>query len=122
MPRQLRQYDNLGQVTSGKKFWNDGTVVVGEQFRYSFDAIGNRTQTQAGGDQNGANLRVANYTNNTLNQITGRDVPGAVDVMGLSYSPDTVTVNGQNAYRKGEYFRQQLSVEGSVLEIWQLRC
>jgi len=103
-------YDPLGQVIFGSKFWVDQTPVAGQQFDYTFDTIGNRTQTQAGGDQNGANLRVAAYTNNNLNQITSRGVPAAVDVMGDGLATNGVTVNGLTAYRKVEYFRQQLSV------------
>ena len=75
-------YDALGQVVSGYKYWSDMTPVAGQQFGYAFDTIGNRTQTEAGGGQTGANLRVAHYTNNTVNEITSRDVPGYVDVMG----------------------------------------
>ena len=26
------QYDSLGQVTSGKKYWSDGTAAAGQQF------------------------------------------------------------------------------------------
>jgi hypothetical protein len=103
-------YDPLGQVIFGSKFWVDQTPVAGQQFDYTFDTIGNRTQTEAGGDQNGANLRVAGYTNNILNQITSRGVPAAVDVMGDGLATNGVTVNGLTAYRKVEYFRQQLSV------------
>jgi len=40
------QYDTLGQVTSGKKYWNDGMAVAGEQFGYQFDDIGNRRTTR----------------------------------------------------------------------------
>jgi RHS repeat-associated protein len=103
-------YDALGQVTSGNKYWVDETPVAGQQFDYTFDTIGNRTQTEVGGDQNGANLRVAGYTNNSLNQMTSRGVPGYVDVMGDGLATNGVTVNGLTAYRKNEYFRQQLSV------------
>jgi RHS repeat-associated protein len=53
---------------------------------------------------------VAGYTNNILNQITSRGVPAAVDVMGDGLATNGVTVNGLTAYRKVEYFRQQLSV------------
>jgi hypothetical protein len=42
------EYDNLGQLRSGKKFWSDGTPVAGQQFEYTHDHIGNRTQTKAG--------------------------------------------------------------------------
>ncbi len=91
----------------------------GQQFDYAFDTIGNRTQTLAGGDQNGANLRLASYTNNSLNQITSRGVPGAVDVMGDALATNSVTVNGQTAYRKVEYFRQQLAVTNTSAAVWQ---
>jgi RHS repeat-associated protein len=110
-------YDALGQVTLGNKYWVDQTPVAGQQFDYAFDTIGNRTQTLAGGDQNGANLRVAGYTNNTLNQITSRGVPAAVDVMGDGLATNGVTVNGLAAYRKNEYFRQQLSVTNTAA-VW----
>ena len=106
----MYQYDNLGQVTSGKKYWSDGTPVAGQQFQYAFDTIGNRTQTQAGGDASGANLRQANYTNNLLNQITSRDVPGYVEDQGSASSNATVTANGASAYRKGNYYRGELTV------------
>ncbi|HZM02079.1 MAG TPA: RHS repeat-associated core domain-containing protein [Candidatus Saccharimonadales bacterium] len=112
-------YDSLGQVTGGNKYWSDGTPVAGQQFDYTFDTIGNRTQTQAGGDQTGANLRTANYTNNGLNQITSRSAPGDVDIMGLGFATNAVTVNGQAAYRKGEYFRDQVGVTNTSAAIWQ---
>ena len=66
------QYDSLGQVTSGTKYWSDGSVVAGQQFGYGFDTIGNRTGTSAGGDQWGANLRYASYTANNLNQLASQ--------------------------------------------------
>jgi YD repeat-containing protein len=72
-------YDSLGQVTSGKKYWSDSAPVAGQQFGYSFDDIGNRTQTQAGGNELGLGLRTANYSANNLNQYESRTVPGAVD-------------------------------------------
>jgi len=112
-------YDMLGQVVSGIKYWSDGTPVAGQQFGYTFDDIGNRTQTKAGGDQNGANLRLAHYTNNLVNQITGRDVPGSLDIMGDAIATNTVSVNGNPAYQKGEYFREQLGVTNTLTAQWQ---
>lgn len=112
-------YDALGQVVSGRKYWSDGTPVAGQRFDYAFDTIGNRTQTQAGGDQTGANLRLAHYTNNLLNQITSRDVPGYVDIMGDAIATNTVFVNGSPAYQKVEYFRAQLSVTNTLAAQWQ---
>ena len=111
-------YDSLGQVTNACKYWANGTHVAGQQFDYTFDTIGNRTQTQAGGDTNGANLRVANYYANNLNQITNRDIPAYVDVIGASILTNTVTVNGQTAYRNQEYFRQQLPANNGASALW----
>lgn len=58
--------DSLGQVRSGKKYWSDGTPVAGQQFEYGFDDIGNHKNTKTGGDENGWNLRSANYAANNL--------------------------------------------------------
>jgi hypothetical protein len=71
----LYEYDALGQVRFGHKYWSDQTPVAGQQFEYAHDDIGNRTQTKAGGDPNGANLRSASYGANSLNQYTNRSVP-----------------------------------------------
>jgi RHS repeat-associated protein len=109
----------LGQVISGKKFWSDGTPVAGQQFQYGFDDIGNRTSTKTGGDQNGANLRSANYTTDLLNRYSSREVPGVVDVMGLCLATNTVTVNNVTPYRHGEYFRQEITGDNSSAPLWQ---
>jgi RHS repeat-associated protein len=111
-------YDSLGQVTNGCKYFADGTAVAGQQFGYTFDTIGNRTQTLSVGDNNGANLRVANYWANSLNQVTNRDVPPVVDIMGASCLTNAVSVNGQMAYRKQEYYRQQLAVNNTNSALW----
>jgi YD repeat-containing protein len=112
------EYDSLGQVKTGKRYWSDWTPVAGQQFEYGFDDIGNRIPTKAGGDQNGASLRAASYTNNALNQITGRGVPGYVDVLGVALATNSVTVNSQTAYRKGEYFREELAVGNGASALW----
>jgi len=112
--RWVYGYDSLGQVTSGKKYWSDGTPVAGEQFTYTFDDIGNRTATQAGGDQFGGNLRSATYSANSLNQYTNRTVPGAVDIIGEATYLATVTVNNLATYRHGNFFRDQLAIDNSA--------
>jgi RHS repeat-associated protein len=100
----IYQFDSLGQVTNGVKHFYDGTLVPGQQFGYLFDDIGNRNKTMAGGDSAGANMRQASYTVNSLNQITARDYPGINDVIGAALATNSVTVNSQTAWRKGEYF------------------
>ena len=113
------QYDFLGQLTNGQKAWRDGTPVAGQQFRYFFDDIGNRTSTQAGGDTNGQDLRAARYTNHLLNELTSREVPGAADVTGRAHASATVTVNGQGVSRKGEYYRHELALNNTLAPIYQ---
>jgi YD repeat-containing protein len=112
------QYDPLGQVKAGTKYWPDQTPVAGQQFGYAFDDIGNRVSTTAGGDDTGANLRSANYYVNNLNQYTSRDVPGIADVMGVDFTTNTVTVAGLAPYRKGEYFRKEISVNNGATPVW----
>lgn len=112
-------YDALGQVKSGKHYLSDGTLVPGQQFEYGFDDIGNRTGTKAGGDASGADLRVATYTPNTLNQYTQRTVPRYLDVQGLGSFNVPVSVNGQPAYRNGEFYRKELDLTGNNEAVWQ---
>ena len=50
----LYQYDALGQVVSGKKYWSDNSAVAGQQFECGFDDIGNRKTTKAGGVEKGS--------------------------------------------------------------------
>ena len=112
------QYDAIGQVISGKKYWADGTPVAGQQFTYNFDNIGNRKTTASGGDQSGAGLRLASYNANSLNQYTSRDVPGYVNILGSANPNATVTVNLQRAVRQGRYFWDELGVNNSSSALW----
>ena len=114
------QYDSLGQVISGKKYWSDWTPVAGQQFEYSFDDIGNRTATKVGGDSAGANLRSATYGANSLNQYTNRTVPNAADVIGVANALATVNVNGSSTYRRGEYYQNALTIDNSATNVWQV--
>ncbi len=92
-------YDSLGQVISGKRYWSDNSPVAGQQFEYSFDDIGDRASTRSGGDQyNGSYLRSANYGNNSLNQITSRDVPGYLDIFGSAKTNATVSLWTPDGY------------------------
>jgi RHS repeat-associated protein len=118
----IYQYDALGQVKSGKKYWSDSTPVAGQQFEYGHDDIGNRDSTKTGGDATGssASLRSASYTVNSLNQYSSRDVPGAVDVLGIANANASVTVNSSAAdYRRGEYFQELLTINNGSTAQWQ---
>jgi RHS repeat-associated protein len=112
------QYDSLGQVTNGARYWNDGTPVAGQQYQYQFDTIGNRLSTRSGGDTNGLNLRPANYSVNSLNQYTQRDVPGTNDIIGAALVGTNVTVNGAAADRKIEYFHGTVGTNNASNPAW----
>ena len=43
-------HDNLGQVSSGKRFWQDGMLVASPELEYAFDDSGNRKTAGRGGD------------------------------------------------------------------------
>jgi hypothetical protein len=107
------QYDDLGQVISGRKYWGDGAEVAGQQFDYAFDTIGNRTAT------GGRASAVSTYTRNRLNQYSQRTVPSQVDVLGVANPTAGVTLRviggtTQTAARKGEYYHHALSVGNNV--------
>lgn len=116
----LYQYDALGEVISGKRYWPDSAAVPGEQYEYGYDDIGNRKVTKVGGDQAGGNLRSASYLANALNQVTNRTVPGTVDILGLASPGTSVTVNSAAAdYRRGEFFDKRLSINNATGSAWQ---
>jgi len=114
----LYGYDALGQLTSARKYFWDGTPYAGQQFGFTFDTIGNRTVALSGGDSAGASLRTNIYSDNLLNQVTSRTVPGYVDILGLALLGNAVWVNGSNAYQKSEYFREQWPVSNASAAVW----
>ncbi len=116
--RWLFGYDSLGQVTNGTKRWNDGSAVLGQQFGYLFDDIGNRKNAVSGGDADGQHLRLQTYSANSLNQYTSRSVPGYLDILGSATNTATVTVNTRPSSRKNDYYRVEVPVLNSSA-LWQ---
>jgi len=60
-------YDALGQVTSGKKYLADDSVMLGPDFAWSFDDIGNRRMATRNASSSGA-LAEEDYTSKTEKQ------------------------------------------------------
>jgi len=108
-------YDDLGQVTSGKRYWVDNTPVAGQQFEYGFDDVGNRQNTI---QNSKPETRTALYTANLLNQYTSRTAPGYADVIGLAKTNATVTVNYQRTGRKGEYWHNEMALSNVVSAVY----
>ncbi len=112
-------YDDRNEVIAGKHRWADFRPVSGQQFGYAYDAQGNRSSATWGGDGNGLNLRTTAYTPNALNQYTAITTPGYLDVSGLVWATNSVTLNGQNTDRKSEYWHAQLAVANTNQPVWQ---
>ena len=111
-------YDDRNELVSGRRSWADFSPVAGQQFGYAYDNLGNRTNTLAGGDANGANQRATPYTVNSLNQYSSRKDPAAADVAGVATATATVTLNGQATARKGEYYWKELALTNSAAPAW----
>lgn len=107
-------YDNLGQVSTGKKRNGSGSLYAGLQYEYDYDDIGNRKEIRTGGDASGGSLRTAKYTANALNQYEKRDVPGFVEVQGSAATNATVKVNGRSTDRLGGFYRRELFTDNSA--------
>lgn len=107
--------DALGQLTSAKHSYPDGTFVAGQQFEYVFDSIGNRTSAKRGGNSSGGSLREATYTPNLKNQYDQRTVPPYSDIVGLATDGGTVTIDGSTSgvERRGDYFRSERTVSNA---------
>ncbi len=89
-------YNHRGEVISARKRFpaeEGGEWMSGWQATYAFDAIGNRTVTEAGGDADGANLRPSIYTANAVNQYVQRTSSGSVFFTGEADSDATVDVS-----------------------------
>ncbi|MCU0788298.1 MAG: RHS repeat protein, partial [Verrucomicrobia bacterium] len=112
------EYDPLGQVTSGKRYWSDDTLVAGQQFEYGFDDIGNRKFGKSGGDPSGANLRTIPYQADLLNQYHFRASLGYVDVMGEADENATVTVNLKPTVRNGAYWWGEAQGANGTGPVW----
>ena len=94
-------YNDRSEVVSAHRTLN-GEEVRGFSFGYAYDPIGNRTSSTEW-DENGV-ARTSHYTANELNEYESRTVPGYVTILGEAATDATVTVNGNQAWRKGAYF------------------
>ncbi len=104
----LDGYNDRDEVISAKKHLPSGDVLAGWQQGFAYDSIGNRKSMEKGGDADGENLRVTDYTANRLNQYTQVVHPTLFDALGLAHPDATVTVNGQPADRQGAHWRKEL--------------
>lgn len=115
-------YNDRSELTGAKSYYGSNPAdttypVAARGFSYSFDHIGNRTQSTVTG-LDGSDVYTTGYTANSLNQVATRSLPAATPVTGLAPASATVTVNGQTATRQGQYFYKSVAA-GSTLPLWQ---
>jgi len=107
-------YNGRSEVIGGRKKWSDGTDVQGMQFGslggyypqagYTYDAIGNRTQSVING-------RTSTNSTNQLNQVTGKtSYSNTTDVIGEADPAATVTVNAAGTSSKNAVLASSLGV------------
>jgi RHS repeat-associated protein len=97
-------YNARSEVTSARRtLTSDANQEVrGFSYDYAYDPIGNRISATEYDHED--NALVSSYTANELNQYEQRTVPGYAGVRGSATNTATVTVNGNPAWRLGEYF------------------
>jgi RHS repeat-associated protein len=100
-------YDSLGQVDSAVKKTSVGSAIPGYSYGFTFDHIGNRTDSTING-------RTDSYTPNLLNQYTSRNISRAIDVRGSALSSATVTVDGQATTRTGDHFYKEIDLSAET--------
>jgi RHS repeat-associated protein len=106
-------YNTRSEVTGAARRWGtpgaSGDLVLGQQYAYEFDGIGNRI-TAAEGDTD----RTASYTANELNQYTQRTVPDEKDLIGTAPTNVAVTVNAVAVTRQNAYWHHALEVDNAT--------
>jgi RHS repeat-associated protein len=106
-------YNTRSEVTGAARRWGtpgaSGDLVLGQQYAYAFDAIGNRITAEEGDTD-----RTANYTANALNQYTQRTVPDEKDLIGTVPTNVAVTVNQNPVSRQNAYWHHALEVDNAT--------
>lgn len=93
----IPDYNSRGELVGYRKERPDTTPIPGYEWTYSYDAIGNRVQTEDQGD-------AADWQANALNQYTERDIPRVLFMRGSAATDAVITVNGTAAQREGKSF------------------
>ena len=107
-------YNARSEVTSARRTLgsNSNQEVRGFSHDYAYDPIGNRTSSTEYDHED--NALVSSYAANELDQYSQRTVPGYAGVRGSATNNATVTVNGNSAWRLGEYFYGGDDVENAA--------
>ena len=100
-------YNARSEVTSADRYWGSDlgittNPVLGQDYDYAYDNIGNRTSSARG-------TNAMTYTANSLNQYSQRTIPDGFDVLGSAETNTTVTVNNLATTRFAKYWYRALT-------------
>jgi RHS repeat-associated protein len=113
-------YDSKSEVTADQAYQSNNpasltTKVLGRGFTFAYDPIGNRTTSAVDATQ------TTSYTENALNQITSRTVPGYFAASGFAPTGATVTLNGTaipSGQFAGQYYLENVTATNSSAPLW----
>jgi RHS repeat-associated protein len=113
-------YDSKSEVTADQAYQSNNpasltTKVLGRGFTFAYDPIGNRTTSAVDATQ------TTSYTENALNQITSRTVPGYYAASGFAPTGATVTLNGTaipSGQFAGQYYLENVTATNSSAPLW----
>ena len=103
----IRENDR-SEVIGANRYWGSdvsitNTPVLGQQYSYEYDPIGNRISGGRASSQ-------AVYDSNELNQYVSRTVPSTASVIGSALANVDVYVNGESVERQGNYWHSVVTV------------
>ena len=110
----IRENDR-SKVTSANRYWgsdvsNTNSPVLGQQYSYEYDPIGNRISTDNfpfTGEGVPAGGGSSQYSANELNQYVSRTVPPTASIIGSAPANVDVSVNGVAVEKQGTYWHME---------------
>ena len=124
------QYDAKGHLTSGKRYFADGSDWFGRQFAYTYDSLGN---TLKAGPLTASGTPRYSFTSGYPSSAYGfilhaqRQWSNVIEVSGSAATGTTVVVNRTPAQRKDKYFWAAITVPNTSsavdqeVKIWVAR-
>ncbi len=100
-------YNSKGEVISGVKKNASSQNLLGHDYAYAFDEIGNRLNTTTNGNK-------SDYVANALNEYSSRTIPPRAEILGTADPAATVTVNNAPVQRQNDLFFAQLTADNSA--------
>jgi len=113
--QRLLEYNGQGELIRSVHYTPDLHQLPGHEFRYDYDALGNRVTQVWGGDPWGGHQVPVHYAANVLNQYEEVRTPDWMLLSGRALPAARVTINQREAQRAGGHFWARLATGRSPL-------